>query len=158
MASNAAVDRVLAKVERIPFSGCWIFMGCVNRYGYGRIGIGHDRVELAHRVTYAHHVGGIAEGLNVLHRCDVPACVNPAHLFAGDQMANVRDMREKGRHSNPPLHYGEQQHCAVLTEPQVVEIRRRRANGETGVALARAFDVSPSTISLIHKRKKWKHL
>jgi hypothetical protein len=25
-----AIDRTLEKVVRIPFSGCWIFMGAVN--------------------------------------------------------------------------------------------------------------------------------
>jgi hypothetical protein len=44
---------------------------------------------LAHRASYELHVGPIAAGLVVHHRCGVRHCVNPAHLEATRQRENL---------------------------------------------------------------------
>jgi hypothetical protein len=86
-------------IRRIRVEGeCWIYTGCLDHKGYGTISTEvHGRPRKAHRVCYEHHFGPIPEGHGVLHRCDTPACVNPAHLFAGTQTDNMRDMVAKGR-------------------------------------------------------------
>jgi hypothetical protein len=145
------------KVEIVTESGCWIFMGFVNPAGYGRIGIGSTDTRLVHRFTYDHFVGLKSPDEKVLHRCDVPACCNPYHLFAGTQTDNIIDMRNKGRGSSPPLHLGEKVHCAKLTVEEVLTIRSLLDKGETGVSLARRFGVSTSAISAIRTNKKWRH-
>jgi hypothetical protein len=61
-----------------------------------------ERTCLAHRVSWCIAHGDIPAGLNVLHRCDNPPCVNPAHLFLGTQADNVRDAMDKGRKVNRP--------------------------------------------------------
>lgn len=51
----------------------------------------------AHRYSVMLHFGMFDRRLNVLHRCDNPPCVNPAHLYLGTQRDNVRDMLNRGR-------------------------------------------------------------
>lgn len=85
-------QRIEHRISPEPISGCWLWMGRVNQFGYGTIGI-----KLTHRVVWEHEHGPIPNGLYVCHKCDVPLCVNPAHLFLGTQLDNMVDMRCKGR-------------------------------------------------------------
>lgn len=88
--------RMEAKIERIPFSGCWIWAGA-QFDGYGRIVI-CGTARRVHRVMYELMYGPILPGMCVCHRCDVSLCVNPAHLFLGSVAENNTDMMSKGRH------------------------------------------------------------
>lgn len=56
----------------------------------------------AHRWSFEYHVGPIPAGMWVMHSCDNPPCVNPAHLSVGTPRDNALDMHRKGRANNVP--------------------------------------------------------
>ena len=81
-----------------PNSGCWLWEGSTTRDGYGLVTIAPRKSpHRVHRLAWEQAYGPIPEKMSVLHRCDVPACCNPAHLFLGSQQDNVTDMVTKGR-------------------------------------------------------------
>lgn len=89
------MDRFLQHVSPEPNSGCHLWTAAVTGKGYGKIT--DKSADLAHRVAYILFVGPIPDGLCVLHKCDMPSCVNPDHLFLGTRADNLADMDRKGR-------------------------------------------------------------
>lgn len=75
-----------------PNTGCFLWLRGTNAKGYGR-----TRRGLAHRLVWEEAHGPIPPGLVVMHRCDVPGCVNLDHLRLGTVADNVADMIAKGR-------------------------------------------------------------
>ena len=90
------MERFTSKWEAVTESGCWIWTGAAGRYG--KFAITPGNACDAHRASWILHNGTIPNGMRVLHRCDVPLCVNPAHLFLGSAKENTLDMIQKGRH------------------------------------------------------------
>ena len=94
-------------------NGCLIFQGYINKAGYGVIRYG-GRPTLAHRVAWELMKHSIPKGIQVLHKCDNPPCVNLSHLFIGTHADNMRDMARKERQSSKitanPAHQIRQSH------------------------------------------------
>jgi len=110
----------------------------------------------AHRVAWELAYGRIPEGLIVCHKCDVPACVEPSHLFLGGHKENMLDKEAKGRGVHPR---GAASAQAVLTEEDVVGIRAAYASGSTTmVDLAKLHGCDWTTIRSVVNRRTWKHL
>lgn len=126
---------------------CWLWTGAVSKAGYGNF----DANIRAHRFSWQLHFGPIPEGLCVLHKCDVPGCVRPDHLFLGTNKDNSQDAVRKGR-----LPKGEQHPQAKLTSEQVSEIRLRCRQGEKMRFLATVYGVCFSQISRIIRCKSWR--
>ena len=135
---------------------CWLWQGSFMEQGYGKLST-HTSYMSAHRVSWVIHYGPIPEGLFVCHKCDVRACVRPDHLFLGTQADNLADMRRKGRQGKTGLR-GERNGRALLTEEQVLVIRRRFAAGEGCYSLGLEYGVSDTTIGAVVSRQNWRHL
>lgn len=93
-------ERFWEKVDRSGGeTACWPWTGRRTEDGYGQIWV-EDGATRAHRVAWAILRGPLPQGAHVLHACDNPPCVNPSHLFLGDNAANMRDRTAKGRYEN----------------------------------------------------------
>lgn len=143
------VDRFLAKVDVVTESGCWIWMGSLQRNGHGQMFI-DGGLSGAHRASWILFVGPIPEGLCVCHKCDVYSCVNPSHLFLGTQKDNMDDMARKGRSAK-----GENSHVSKLTERDIISIRN---DTRTCRVIGADYGISCGHVSLIKTRKSWRHI
>jgi hypothetical protein len=103
-------ENFMQKVKKVPISGCWIWMGAGNEKKYGTIHLTKWHSIQAHRASYMMFKGPINKGLYVCHKCDVPACVNPDHLFLGTSGDNAKDMVAKNRHAK---------HCKHKKRPEL---------------------------------------
>lgn len=145
-------ERLMRRVEHAP-SGCWLWTGGRVQTGHGQITIGGKGSTniSTHRASWILHFGPIPPAKSVLHRCDIPNCVNPDHLYLGTQADNMRDMVSKGRSlrgarnpmrkSPPKLTIGD---AALI---------RRLCSGFTQRKLAQRFGVSQGYIS---SNQPWK--
>jgi hypothetical protein len=132
---------------------CWFWTGNKNRDDYGVFGWGGVNV-LAHRWFYEECVGPIPRKTVLMHTCDNPSCVNPAHLSIGTHSKNRRDTISKNRHAK-----GESMPTAKLTEDAVRDIRNRYAAGDANQPqLAKEYCVDQTLISHVVTGKSWRHV
>lgn len=183
--SQSDKDRFFAKVDKVSSPlGCWLWTGGLSAKRYGHMSI-RGRLVRAHLLSVL-IVGRVPPaGMFVLHKCDVPRCVNPNHLFFGTQADNVKDMIEKGRdrkatgdRSGSRLHperltrgdshwarkhpekvlRGETNGSAKLSNFEARVIKRLIKLGLSFADIARRFDVSSGLISHIAKGRSWRHV
>lgn len=99
---------------------CWLWIGSTRPNGYGRMEVSRENKTYAtHRFSWELHNGVIPDGLFVLHKCDIPLCVNPNHLFLGTQNTNMKDRSTKKRF------FPTQAHKAAISKANTGKRRRR---------------------------------
>lgn len=134
------MERFWSKVAIGGPDDCWLWTACKNKDGYGSFGWGgKGSTVLAHRFAWMLERdlihAGVPDGMYVLHSCDTPSCVNPAHLWLGTQKDNVADCTKKGRRA--------QVRYKKLSQEQREEIKRLYATGLYTLAeLGRRYGVS----------------
>ncbi len=145
-------ERFDSKWTPEPNTGCWLWFGATSSHGYGALKVNGSQ-QRVHRVSWFLDHGRWPEQC-VLHRCDNPPCVNPAHLFEGTHLDNMTDRRRKRRAAK-----GVRNGRAKLTEGQIREIRARYATGDVSAArLGREFGVSSWQTHRIVRSEHWRHV
>lgn len=150
-------DDIFALSE-LDESGCWIWTGAKNSYGYGDCVFLGKRTN-ASRAAWILKNGEPTEGMVVCHSCDNPVCVNPDHLWLGTQGDNVRDCVAKGRcagHFVPGAAHPRP--CGKLSVEQVR--LAKKLHFEDGISqseIGRRFGVHSSTISRAVRGEYWSH-
>ena len=81
-------QRILSRIEKIPESGCWIWMGALRTGGYAHVSWGGKLVAV-HRLLYEIEHGVIPAGLVSDHLCRVRSCVNPYHIELVSSRINI---------------------------------------------------------------------
>ena len=146
--SDSDRARFWAKVTKTRT--CWLWTSTKLPSGYGQMSIGPrgSSPHYAHRIAWALSHGPIPDGQHVLHSCDVPSCVNSAHLFLGTHRLNMEDAARKERLRVP------RPSARKLTEAKREDVRRRYAAG--GVTLQQLADehrvTRPYIWQIVHKR------
>lgn len=88
--ANTAIDRLWKKVSPEPNSGCWLWMGKLNNYGYGLMTHYGGKVRGVHVISYESYIGPRPEGKVIDHLCRVRCCCNPDHLEPVTFLENIR--------------------------------------------------------------------
>jgi hypothetical protein len=130
-------------------NGCWIWQKAIKKTGhsYGWLTYGGKQTT-AHRVAWQKTYGEIPKDKCVCHKCDVPQCINPDHLFLGTHAENIQDMWDKKRHPKPKPNN-------KLSFEQVLEIKELIKKGLPQLKIAEIYKVKQATISLINTNKTW---
>ena len=142
MTDRDDINKHEGKFIREPMSGCWLWTAAMDKHGYGMLWNGKQMVR-AHRVFYASANGVDVSGINVLHDCDTPSCVNPAHLHVGTQADNMKERTERGRSGKR------------ITQPIADHIRLQLELGRSQRWIANFWGVSQRLVWGIAKGLIW---
>jgi len=147
--SNRELKRFWSFVAKAGRNDCWEWQGHINpQTGYPVFVI--NRVHL-----YSHRISASLAGIDIseshaCHKCDNPPCVNPRHLFPGNDSANMKDAERKGRIGV----YTQRGNYSKIPSPEVVRaIREDKVGSQKAIALRHG--VHQSTVSRIHKGISW---
>lgn len=120
-------------------TGCIEWTAATNgRYGIIRSSHKPFKWLLAHRVAYELQCGPIPFGMDCMHKCDNPLCVNGEHLTIGTAKDNVQDMVKKGRVRK-----------SQFSDSDLERIRDMTMFGVPQRAICGTFGVSRPLISLL---------
>jgi hypothetical protein len=174
MYSEQTLARFWSKVARCPHGDgceqcCWEWQASKKVKGYGQFYIRIEETNRysnrgAHRIAWSIHNGAVPDGMQVMHKCDNPPCVNPTHLQIGTHIDNMQDAINKGRiRRNPTSLKPKSTEPSVsralkLCARDVIAIRRAHIRGTSIKGLAEAFTLHKKTVQEIVRRKIWKHL
>lgn len=128
----------------MKMSDCVEWTGGRTTRGYGHNGKGY-----IHRQTWEREHGPIPDGLEVMHLCNNPSCINIEHLRLGTHQENMAMAAQDGLlgHRN--------RNAAKLTLRKAVAVRHMYRCGMTQQAIADFFGVSRPCIGNIVRGNTW---
>lgn len=159
---NKPLEQRLHDAIKINNNGCWEWVKNRNKDGYGGLRY-KSKTWMAHRLSYTFYKGPIPEGMLVCHKCDNPPCINPDHLFIGNNSDNMMDAYRKGRWKGV-LGYRKktckgENHWYSKFKPEIIlEIRKLFKSGLRIIDICNKYNMNHATVSDICKRRSWKHL
>lgn len=151
------VEEFWCRVEMLDDKECWEWKGYIGTGGYGRVKL-NGKLKMAHRVAYE-LVFGPLENL-CCHECDNRSCCSPYHIYDGTQKDNMNDCWDRERHENlvVPDNIGQNNSRAVLTDKQVIDMRKKFNKGWRRDKLALHFGISINIVYKVISRRSWSHL
>jgi hypothetical protein len=148
------IERFWSFVKKGRRNECWLWQGGGNPDRYGNFSVGPRnscKQYSAHRLSYfLHH--GEPQHL-VLHKCDVPRCVNPNHLYDGTQLQNRRDCMKRNRVAKGSRHGG-----SILSESDVVRIVDLHKKGWTVTRIVNHVATTERAARHVIKGETWSWL
>lgn len=146
-------DRFFAMTRRDEETGCLIWTGQRDKYGYGRFKL-RGKPMKAHRVATELAGKSLGDDEDGLHSCDNPSCVDHEHLFAGTDVENMADMVAKGRSA-----CGERHPSKKMTEELVAQLRFDHATGAFNHSqLGARYGIGKGQARRIALRLGWRHI
>jgi hypothetical protein len=160
------MDNLDNLVKIVPDTQCWEWQLAKNKQGYGTA-----ESTLAHRVVYRWFKGEPPKGLDLMHTCHNPACVNPNHLIPGTRKQNLQMSIEANRYNKALRSEKRKAFMAKnlvngffvgrhgkFSAEQIVGIRRLVAFGISKTAIAKSLKVTHEAIHAIFIRKSYRHV
>jgi len=89
-------------------TGCWNCVSHAGAHGYPMLRIGNTARTMARLILIDQGID--MDGLDAMHSCDNPTCINPNHLSAGTRLQNMKDSSLRDRQGRK------------LTNKKVIEI------------------------------------
>lgn len=150
------VARFWKKVSEPTSSGCRLWTASVDKDGYGKFqinlgGSANQRHVRAHRYAWFLQFG-VEPVQQLLHSCDMPACVNVAHLSEGSQKQNIRDAKVRDRRANADRHPR-----AILTKVKALQLRELYAAGRGYAWLMEFFGISKPGVYMVLSKRTWNY-
>jgi hypothetical protein len=131
---------------------CWNWSMSRSQSGYGKVYYSGKDFR-AHRISFFYYNGYMPK--MVLHKCDNRLCINPEHLYAGNHLSNMKDMKVKGRAFKPK---GSAHPMSKLKEKDVANIRLLFNSGNDLKFIAKEYRLHLESVRQIINRKRWKHI
>lgn len=143
--NDATLKRFWSKVDKSGGTeACWPWLSG-NDGKYGTFWV-DGRYQKAHRISFQiANARRISDGLMACHSCDNPICVNPSHVWEGNNADNMIDASHKGRLAH-----------IKLSPSQIAYMKLLIAHGKAQTGeLAQLYGVSKSTARRIKSGHIW---
>jgi transposase len=151
---RTVAERFWHNVDKDADGSCWEWTAAKGGSGqeYGVFFPSREDQWYAHRFSYKLANEDPADEM-VLHKCDNPPCVNPDHLYLGDNSDNIEDAYNRDRRSAK----GEANPKANLSVEEVRQIKSR-LDDESCREIAEDLDIPRSTVVNISAGVSWEHV